>query len=395
MNAKQNCLAAAAVRITMRYPFFCEIFYSMTVVEDESIETAATDGRKFWVNPVFWKTMTLDQQVAVTAHELCHKMFLHCTRQGNRDHGMWNAACDYAVNSLLHTNGFTLPVPHLHDAKYDGMLAEAIYADLLKQQKAAQAQQGSGQGSGRGQAKDGKGNPIPGVPEAWEKLRDIRQQTGTPEQIEKAEMEVKALVDRAIANAKAMGKLPLGIEAGTVEVYKANNEPWYNRLHRYMQSLSTSEYNWARLNRRTLRTHGCFSPLHQSEALGDIALFIDTSGSCYDAAEQANFAGHLNAILAEARPHRIHLYYFDARVYPGEVIEAGELDVSTHPKGGGGTSFEPIFAQLDGDGIVPEVVIILTDLYGSFPASEPGYPVVWACTSDVVAPFGETIAIGE
>lgn len=389
MKQTSNCLAPAAVRLTMRYPFWTELFFSMTVVEDEAIETAATDGRKFWVNPVFWKGMTLDQQVAVTAHELCHKMFLHCTRRGNRDARMWNVACDYAVNSLLHLNGFTLPVPHLHDIKYDGWLAEAIYADLLKQQK-----QQPKQGSGQGQAKDGKGDHIPGVPEAWEKLQDIREQAGTPEQIEKAEMEVKALVDRAIANAKAQGKLPVGIEAGTVEVYKASTEPWYNRLHRYMQSLSSSEYNWARLNRRTLRSHGCFSPMHQSEALGEIALFIDTSGSCYDAAEQANFAGHLNAILAEARPRRIRLYYFDSAVYPGETIEAGELDVITKPRGGGGTSFEPIFQQIEEDGVEPEVCIILTDLYGSFPADEPGYPVVWACTSDVVAPFGETIAIG-
>lgn len=388
MKNTTNCLAPAAVRLTMRYPFWTELFYSMTVIEDESVPTAATDGRKFWVNPVFWKTLTLDQQVAVTAHELGHKMFLHCTRQGNRDAKLWNVACDYAINCLLRANGFTLPDPHLYEQEYDGWLAETIYADLLKQQKAQP------KGSGQGQAKDGKGDPIPGVPEAWDKLQDIRRPEGTPEQIEKIEMEVKALVDRAIAIAKAAGKLPVGIEAGTVQVYKPSAEPWYNKLHRYMQSLSSSNYNWARLNRRTLRSHGCFSPMHQSEALGEIALFIDTSGSCFDAAEQANFAGHLNAILAEARPHRIHLYYFDTRVYPGEVIEAGELDVVTRPKGGGGTSFEPLFEQIEVDGLHPEVVIVLTDLYGSFPHRAPEYPVVWACTSEQVAPFGETIGLG-
>jgi predicted metal-dependent peptidase len=190
-----------------------------------------------------------------------------------------------------------------------------------------------------------------------------------------------------------MGKLPAGIEAGTVQVFKASREAWYNHLHRYMQSLRSSEYNWSRLNRRTLRSHGCFSPLHQSEALGEVALFIDTSGSCYDRAMQANFTGHLNAILAEARPSKVHVYYFDAAVYPGETIEAGELDVVTHPKGGGGTDFCPIFNALENDNVVPEVCIILTDLMGRFPATGPEYPVVWASIEEGRAPFGETIYV--
>lgn len=364
-----TCLSPAAVRLTLRYPFWSEIFYSMTVVEDATIETAATDGRKLWVSPKFWATLTIDEQVAVVAHELGHKIFLHCTRQGSRDGEMWNWACDYAINGLLKDNGFVLPEPHLYEKKYHGQAAEAIYADLMKEQK------------------NGASKPKGG-------MRDVVAADLTPEEAEKVETEVKALVERAIANAKARGTVPVGMEAGVVDVYKASVEPWFNRLHRYMQSLSSSEYNWARLNRRTLRSHGFFSPLHLSEALGDVALFIDTSGSCFDAAEQANFAGHLNAILAEARPKHVHLYYFDARVYPGQSIEAGELDVSTRPVGGGGTAFEPIFAQLEDDGIEPEVCIILTDLYGSFPHSEPSYPVVWACTSDQVAPFGETMKLG-
>jgi predicted metal-dependent peptidase len=86
------------------------------------------------------------------------------------------------------------------------------------------------------------------------------------------------------------------------------------------------------------------------------------------------------------------VYYFDTKVYPGEVIEAGEFDVQTKPKGGGGTSFVPLFEQLQEDGIEPEVCIILTDLLGRFPKDEPTYPVVWANTLPYgVAPFGETI----
>ncbi len=387
---KSSIAAAAAVRLTMRYPFWSEVYFSMTVEEIDNTETcpsAGTDSRKLFINPTWWRTLTLENQTAVLAHELAHKIFLHCTRQGARDAYMWNVACDYAINILLRENGFVLPEPHLYNAKYIGMSAEAIYAILAaEQKKTASAAKGD-------LALDGSGRPIPGVPKSWEKLRDIRQLDGTPEQIEQAEMEVKALVERALASARARGVAPAGLE-GLAEAYKAAKEPWYNHLHRYMQSLSSSNYNWARLNRRTLRTHGTFSPLHLSEALGDIAVFIDASGSCFSAAEQANFAGHLNAILAEAKPRRIHLYYFDAEVYTGEVIESGTLEITTRPKGGGGTDFRPIFLALEEDGIDPDVCIILTDLEGAFPELEPSYPVVWATTVDHVAPFGETILVG-
>jgi len=372
MSNVTNCAAAAAVRLTVRHPFWTEIFYSMGVKEDSpQVPTLATDGRSLWINTKFWASLNLDLQLTALVHEMAHKILLHGSRMGTRDPEIWNAACDHAVNTMLKNNKFTIGESWLCDMKYDGWLAEAIYADLMKEKKA-----------------------NPNKQFIHPDQMDVLPTQGTPEQIEAHEAEVKKLVGRAIANARAMGQLPAGIEAGTVDVYKAAREPWFNHLHRYMQSLAISEYNWARLNRRTLKTHGVFSPLHLSEALGDVALFIDASGSCYDAASQANFAGHLNGILAEARPRRVHVYYFDAAVYKGEVIEAGELDVVTHPRGGGGTAFEPIFKALEDDGVIPDVCIILTDLYGSFPHSAPEYPVVWAnIMQDGEAPFGETIYV--
>jgi predicted metal-dependent peptidase len=382
----ENVAAPAAVRLTIRHPFWTEIYYSMTVIESDGsdgVETQATDGRNLWINTEFFKSIPLDQQVSEIVHELCHKIFLHTTRRGQRDPKLWNIACDYVINAMMKNNGFVLGNDWLLDMKYDGWLAEAVYADLAKKQDEQQQQQQPGQGKGRGQSQG------PQLPKG---RQDIREAQGTPEEQAKQEDEVKALVDRALANAKAMGNVPVGMESGTAQAFKSPSEPWYNHLHRYMQSLAVNEYNWARINRRALLTHGVFAPLHYSEALGDIALGIDTSGSCYMAAEQARFAEHLNAILAEAKPRRVHVYYFDTKVYPGEVIEAGEFDVQTKPKGGGGTSFVPLFEQLQEDGIEPELCIILTDLLGRFPKDEPTYPVVWANTLPYgVAPFGETI----
>jgi len=393
--AKTTIAANAAVRLALRVPFWTEIFYSMTIREAtpeevaQGIQTEATDGRNLWINKDFWKSIPLDQQTAELVHELYHKILLHPLRRGNRDPYLWNAACDYVINAAMAKQGFNFPRngqpgDWLFNPKYDGWLAETVYNDLMKEHKKQNPDGG----------KPGPGQP--GCPQLDKKRQDLKDspETATPESKAKAEQEIKAMVERAIATAKAMGNLPVGIEQEVAKATKAAAEPWYNHLHRFMQSLRSSQYSWARINRRALRTHGCFAPLHYSEAMGTIALFIDTSGSCYAAAQQAKFAEHLNAILAEARPEAVHVYYFDTKVYPGEVVEAGTLDVDLRPRGGGGTSFRELFTTLEEDSVNPEVAIVLTDLCGTFPEDEPGYPVIWASVEKgMPAPFGEVIEV--
>ena len=375
------CTEAAAVRLTINYPFWAELYFSMDVIElhdghplSQQIQTCATDGKKLWVYVPFFSKLKLAEQVTILAHELGHKMFLHPTRCGFRDPGMWNVACDYAINSLLTKNGFQFPgvagKDYLLDAKYDGWLAEAIYADLMKQPQAQQMPQS---------------------------LRDLMEPENlSPEERDQMEQAIQAVVERAVANAKARGDVPKGIDQGLLRTYRASNEKWYNHLHRYMQSLASSEYNWTRLNRRTLRTHGFFSPHHMSEALGDVVLFIDGSGSCFTRAQQAHFAEHVNAIMGEAKPRRVVVYYFDTQCYDAQEQEPGALELDLRPKGGGGTSFVDLFTTAEADGYCPDVAIVLTDMEGTFPAQEPPFPVIWADVDGGhhgAAPFGEYLEI--
>jgi predicted metal-dependent peptidase len=364
--------------MTMMYPFWTELFYSMSIVEVHkgdpkaaTIKTQATDGRTIWVNVEFFKSIPLEQQVSELVHEICHKAFLHCTRRGMREKTLWNTACDYVINAMMHKNGFQMDATWLLDMQYDGWSAEKVYAELEKNKR------------------NGKGGK-----EVADDRKDVQDYEGSPEEAEVLETQTKMLVDKALASAKAMGTTPVGMEQATIDTYEAPREPWYNALHRYMQSLSVAGYNWEKLNKRTLRTHGLFAPMNTCEALGEIALFIDTSGSCFERAQQSNFAGHLNAILAECKPLRVHVFYFDTAVYEGPVVEAGELDIDLRPRGAGGTDFRPIFTALDNRYINPEVCIILTDLIGSFPPQEPDYPVIWASVyHDETAPFGQTIYV--
>lgn len=482
-NVKTNTTQDAAVRLMLKFPYWSELYYTMTVYEDRDCPTLSTDGRNMWVNPEFWKTLTLSLKISALAHEVGHKMLLHCSRRGARDPLLWNMAADFVVNGILSENGFELGKDWLYDDQYRGWAVEAVYSDLeakaVKQPQPSQSnygqQQPQGGGNGNGQAQKGEspqegtegeasgeeqgessdgggdgdsdagdgasggqgadggdgndsgegdggsaggsagqaqdqgsqggggGNSVtysvPGVPESWkDKYRDIRDVEGSKETIDKYEKEVMEAVEKAIMTARAHGTAPAGME-GFDDLMKPSKEAWYNHLHRYMQSLSMSEYNWARVNRRHLVQHSLFTPDHYSESLEHVVFAIDCSGSVFDAASQANFAGHVNAILAEAKPKHTHVMYFDSRVTRHDELEYGALDFSIRPKGGGGTDFRPIFERIEGEGIVPEIVIFLTDCYGSFPEEPPPYPVLWASIIDpkhlgyYLPPFGECVHV--
>jgi len=98
----------------------------------------------------------------------------------------------------------------------------------------------------------------------------------------------------------------------------------------------------------------------------------------------------VRSILEGQRPERVHVLYFDSEVQKVETYEAGQ-PVHLNPVGGGGTDFGPCFEWLDDHGILPQTLVFLTDLYGSFPESAPTYPVLWASTGSKNTPFGAVI----
>ena len=55
--------------------------------------------------------------------------------------------------------------------------------------------------------------------------------------------------------------------------------------------------------------------------------------------------------------------------------------------------------MIEDEGIVPEIVVFLTDCYGNFPDDEPPYPTIWASIIDPAhlgyykPPFGEVIHV--
>ena len=45
------------------------------------------DGKTLYYNPVFWKKLSLEEQIAVQIHEMLHIVYQHAERRKNREQG--------------------------------------------------------------------------------------------------------------------------------------------------------------------------------------------------------------------------------------------------------------------------------------------------------------------
>lgn len=73
------------------------------LTKKHGIETAATDGKKFYWNPDWLEQMDADQVATIMSHESYHVLFFHCSpeRAGGLNAQVWNIAVDYIVNGVI------------------------------------------------------------------------------------------------------------------------------------------------------------------------------------------------------------------------------------------------------------------------------------------------------
>ena len=173
-----------------------------------------------------------------------------------------------------------------------------------------------------------------------------------------------------------------------LEAAQAAKVDWRELLRRAWSDTIPSDYSWMRPNRRHVWS-GLYLPGITSEGVGEIAIAVDCSGSV-SPRQLGLFEAEIRSILAGQRPRLVHVLYFDAAVQKVETYQAGQ-PVSLYPVGGGGTDFRPCFDWIEEQGIVPQTLVFLTDLCGTFPSEAPNYPVIWASTETRRAPFGQVV----
>lgn len=351
-------LQKAKIRLLQSQPFFATLVMSMLFQEDPRVQTAQTNGKVILYSPDYFDELTVEEIAGVLAHEVLHITLLHHCRTAGRDLGRWNQACDYAINPVLIKAGLELPEGARIDPAFEDHTAEHIYTLL----------------------------PVP--PEEDEPAPGIGDVTPPPAEQSSKEHElwVKNTVRSALLAAKLRGKLPAGLD----RLVQAALEPkidWQTALAQYLSEVAQDDYSWTKPNKRYLGS-GLILPGLESIRFGPLILMVDTSSSI-DEDLINQFAGEAQDIT---RTFSIPLLvlYVDAELQSLQEIDPDE-PITLHPKGGGGTSFQPGFDYIEKHDLQPKAVVYLTDGdCDDFP-DPPDYPVLWAQYSslDFQPPFGE------
>lgn len=362
-------LDRAKVSIVTQHPFFASILMKRKLIEDNTIPTAAVDQRgQIYYNKDFVEKLSVDELVFLLCHEVGHVIGQHALRRGARQAKKWNIAGDAWINDMLKDAGIGqfieggVNMPGSKDETVD-----VIYNKLPDNPGGGGGGQGPG---GIGDDLIERGSPL------------------TDEEATRIDAETRVEIAQAAQAAKAQGKMPGGLAKIVADLIDPGT-PWYEILERYMTSLTRGDYTWSRPNRRFAPSHYLPSTGKVAE-MGEIVIQVDVSGSI-SKLELDHYNGHLQRIVAQCNPERVHVLYVDTAVAKHEVFEQGE-EVALTFYCGGGTDMEEGFRYLAQEGIEPEIFVCLTDGYTSFdPSSNPAYPVIWCISSDIEAPYGENV----
>jgi predicted metal-dependent peptidase len=384
----------ARTALLLDHPFFGALLFRLKGQECRSIATMATDGVSLYYNPEFVEALNSAELCGVLAHEVLHPGLHHHVRRSGRDPRRWNEACDYAINPLLLDDGLSLPEGVLVEDRFRGMSAEQIYNILETESE----QQTDGPNEGNHSNGDGpqdesatqsnlNGPTAPITDGGIGQVLDAPLPSEGPPTVEEQAREWNVAVNQAVTLAKQAGKLPVGMTRALRGAAEASVD-WREMLRRLWSETTPADYSWMRPNRRHIWA-GIYLPGVIREGIGEIAIAVDCSGSVNER-QLRLFESEIRSILEGQRPQLVHVLYFDTIVHKVETYQAGE-SVCLSPVGGGGTEFGPCFDWLDDHGIQPQTLVFLTDLCGTFPTSAPPYPVIWASTELLQAPFGEVI----
>lgn len=365
---KYDNVAKAKTQIVLHHPFFATVLFSTPLEIDNTIPTAATNGTVIKYNAEWFDTLTVDQIMFVLAHEVMHVVMLHPWRRDGRAPKRWNIAVDHVSNLILEQAGFKLFDWVYADKKYTDYYAEKIYTDLPDQDEGGEGGEGGGGKRCIDAHEDAEGDTA-----------------------ERAQSEAKArnLIIQAAKTAKAAGKLPGSMESLIEEVLRPRVN-WREELRRYMTAVVKSDQSWARGQRRFI-AQGLYLPAFHTQAMGEIVIGVDTSGSVWDRVPE--FLAECQAIAADCNPQRIHVVYCDTKVNTHEEYEPGDT-ITPKKVGGGGTDLTKIFDYIQVKGIQPAVCVVCTDLETPF-GIEPDFPVIWAATTRHVPPYGDVVRLED
>ncbi len=382
-------------------------------VVDARCVTACTDGRSVFFNAHWACKMDADQRMAVLAHEIWHCGLLHFVRQKGRmeNHTLWNYAIDHEVNTLLRSDGFTLPKGCVIYEQHVGKSAEQIYEMLLSGYLAPSGklmdkhlsgdpedhsrESCSGEHCGESEGLGPGGDYGPLWEEGGEGYRVKIDSDFRPHRDDECFRDLKKKMASAVQQAGARGH-EIGKYGWAIEVLEPKID-WREILRQFVTPLFGGSRKWLPPSRRHVHS-GLYLQSRRDEILR-LIVAIDTSGSTSGQMVE-DFVSEIFGIAESFGNYEITVIQCDTDIQKVETISADSpFDISSGFElfGRGGTDLRPPFAYASENiGSDNAAMLYMTDGHGPANRAGPSFPVLWVLPEDesvIPADWGDVVYI--
>ncbi|WP_345989228.1 VWA-like domain-containing protein [Sulfurimonas sp. HSL1-2] len=379
-------LGKAKATLLLNSPYFGTLASRLELDTSDDIPGFLSNGLRLEYNPDYVENLDAQECEFMLANGAMHAALVHERRQNGRMSWLWQLATDHAINAMLVQNGFALPPQVNYDPRFEGMYAEAIYAQLKDEIRNEEYSDDESNDTGfnennqrkRDELKNAEGDHDP------DKKRPQMEVENSVEEslFEHFEKAVREMLEQ-------QGDTPLGLERFFIPTTKSVID-WRSELAHALNRHLRSDYRMLPPSKKLLYSH-IYLPSPTSETL-DLVIAIDSSGSV-DEVLLGRFIAEVESLLETFADYRIELLVSDAKVqshhqfYPGEPLV---FDL----KGGGGTDFRPVFEWTERHAPMAPLLLYFTDCDGRFPDTEPLIDTVWITPeTDRTVPFGKVIPI--
>jgi len=364
---------------------------NVTDIMDSTVSSACTDGKVIRWSPKFVASLTEEEIRFVLLHETLHCAQGHFWRLPATKDG--NIAGDYAINATLSKiAGIKMPKGGLLDAKFADMAEEEILASLAKpgpEDEQGQPNDDKGEGQGEGQPQEGQGQPDADAGGCGGFCEPAPDAPGAKQTLAQ-KWEGAIMQADFVAKSTGAGSAPADMQR-LIDAARVTSPDWKQEMADFVKSAVSQRNDWSRSARR-MATAPCIYPRKRADQIGQIVCVRDTSLSTTGAVLNS-FNALIESAMADTNCGVIILDC-DYDVGAEYRLEAGDAVPAT-AKGGGGTRFQPAFdriAAIIAEGEAVAGVVYLTDLEGP-QADACDLPVLWLCTTDLVADFGRTVRV--
>lgn len=402
----RQALAAARFYAIEKAPYFAQALLALQPheVEDGTLSPTGTFGVTakgvLLYEPAALRRWSTPEAGSVLIHEVLHWIRDHAGRREAMlaEPKLWNAAGDLEINDDL--KAMSLPLPDnggLQPSKEgfpEGKTAEEYYA-LLQQQQDQKAQKsggvyqppppGFGGGCPCGSAAGHKLDAEPEEQGGGSAEEDEDGSSAPPghdsDFVEAVRQATAAAVSDAAA--KGIGNVPAGLRRWADERLQPPKVPWSTKLARAGRGAAAYrpgavDYAFTRVSRRQGGLgFGSGRPVAPAlvSRTPNVAVAVDTSGSMGES-ELTRAVTEAEAVM-KAIGATIQFLACDCKVHVVDRVRT-PAQLASSLKGGGGTSFLPVFETLRELTPKPDVLIFITDGRGEAPVHAPkGTAVIW------------------